>query len=275
LDDSVQSWLTDTAEKILTSLGEYELFHIKEVDEGGESIKLLLDLSEVESLQEWITYIQEAEVASAHNIINREDFKPRMFLCQLTIGEETLYLLRAVSDSIFIKPKKVKLIKFAPGRGCYELEEETNNKTIQLDENWDSILIGDKVVILNERKTLENFKYYDKLREAAQETLQQISGTDLLADMEAFSEFVEGRILLMKKLAKFGQAFEFDENKKNRIKALINEGTIKLHLNEEGKIICSTPEEFRAVMDIYLDNYMESVVSDKRYKALNKTEWKT
>ncbi|MGR5941866.1 hypothetical protein ACT7CW_24975 [Bacillus pacificus] len=66
--------------------------------------------------------------------------------------------------------------------------------------------------------------------------------------------------------------YEFETISKERIVELIQEGTIQLNLNDEGKIECTTKEEARIVVDVILDNFVTSLITENKYRARNKSK---
>ncbi|OXM82524.1 Kiwa anti-phage protein KwaB-like domain-containing protein [Paenibacillus rigui] len=270
IDDSVQEWLLSSAKSTVDTLQGLELLEMSETDESGEGIKRYLELTELSELAEWKNCISTVECDSAHETINQDDFKPKVFICHIQIGNQDFYLVKGISETVFLKQRKV--MKFIPARGSYQLEEETGSKKIFLDDNWDALLLGDYVVLLNESRVLDLFRYYEKFKEAAEQTLSEISSMDFIADMENIRGFVSERVLFQKKLARAGSTYPMDEVKIERIKELISGGTINLRLNEEGKIECTSTQEMRVVLDVLMDNFVSSLITDEQYKAINKSK---
>lgn len=247
-----------------------ELLDMEEADEAGEGIKRYLKLTALSELAEWKNCISTVECDSAHDTINKEDFKPKVYICDVEIDKHHLYLIKGISEAVFLKERKI--IKFIPARGSYQLEEDTGSKKLFLDEHWDALLLNNHVVLLNESRVLDLFRYYEKFKEAAEQTLTELSSMDFIADMENIREFVSTRVLFQKKLARAGSTYPMDEVKIERIKELISGGTIKLKLNDEGRIECTTTQEMRVVLDVLMDNFVSSLITDEQYKAINKSK---
>lgn len=83
--------------------------------------------------------------------------------------------------------------------------------------------------------------------------------------------FIGSQVSLQKKLARASN-YSFEGIQRERVVNLINQGTINLNLDEEGKIICTTKEEAKVVVDVILDNFVTSMITDERYRALNKSK---
>lgn len=270
IDDSVQEWLVSKAKSTVTKLQEFELLDMGDIDESSEDTKRYLELTELSELAEWKNCINTVDCESAHETINQDDFKPKVFICHIQIDNQDFYLIKSISETVFLKRRRI--MKYIPGRGSYKLEEDNGSKKIFLDENWDAFLLGDYVVLLNESKVLELFRYYEKFKEAAEQTLAELSSMDFIADMENIREFVSARVLFQKKLARAGSTYPMDEVKVDRIKELISSGTINLRLNDQGKIECTSTQEMRVVLDVLMDNFVSSLITDEQYKAINKSK---
>lgn len=256
IEESIQIWLRDTANRLLTDLNEFDIYDIDEVDAQSEDIKRYIKLDELSELSSWKTYITENQCDPAIDIINRDDFKPKALICRVSSPTSEFFLIKGISDSVFLRQKKV--MKFLPSRGCYSL-----------DENWDALLEDSKVLLINESRLLELFKYYEKFKEAAENTIARLVEHDMVSNLDVLREFVRNRVNFQKKLAR-ATTYPLDDIKRDRILELINQGTINLRLNDEGKIECTTSDEIKVILDVLLDNYVSSLITDENYKALNK-----
>lgn len=106
------------------------------------------------------------------------------------------------------------------------------------------------------------------------DTLNRISGLDFLTDASHLVEFISSRVSFQKKLAR-ASAYVIDEVKRERIVDLINGGVINLSLDDDGKVECTTVQEMRILMDVLLDNFVSSLITDESYKAINKAKLAT
>ncbi|PWW26615.1 uncharacterized protein DUF4868 [Cytobacillus oceanisediminis] len=268
IDDSIQEWLLRTTKSMLSSLLEYEIVNIQDVDEGGESIRRYIQMTELNQLARWQEIIVQDQIeGNAHQLINDSDFKPKTIIASFRINDQTIYFLKVISESVLMKTRTIWNWNVA--RGQYELDENTN-KRLFLDEQWDGIIFENNVVLYNESKILSLFKYYEKFREAAEQVVENIKELGWLSEEADLLRFIGSQVSLQKKLARAAN-YSFEGIQRDRVVNLINQGTISLNLDEEGKIVCTTKEEAKVVVDVILDNFVTSMITDERYRALNKS----
>ncbi|WP_255404869.1 Kiwa anti-phage protein KwaB-like domain-containing protein [Geobacillus sp. FJAT-46040] len=111
--------------------------------------------------------------------------------------------------------------------------------------------------------------FHRPFRQAADEIVEQIMEKGIVSDDSNFLQFVQSQISLQKKLAKAAD-YGLERIKRERIEELINTGMINLQLDEQGRIVCTTKEEARLVIDVILDNFVSSLITDDKYRAINK-----
>jgi hypothetical protein len=269
MDNSIQEWLLRTTKSMLSSLLEYDLVNIQDVDEGGESIRRYIQMTELNQLAQWQEVISQGQIeGNAHQFINDNDFKPKALIASFQINEQTIYFLKVISESVLMKTRTIMNWNIA--RGQYELDENTN-KRLFLDEQWDGIIFENNVVLNNEGKILSLFKYYEKFREAAEQVVENIKELGWLSEEADLLRFIGSQVSLQKKLARAAN-YSFEGIQRDRVVDLINQGTIRLNLDEEDKIVCTTKEEAKVVVDVILDNFVSSMITDERYRALNKSK---
>lgn len=268
IDDSIQEWLLRTTKAMLSNLLEYELVDIQDVDEGGENIRRYIEMTELNQLAQWQEVLVQDQIeGDAHPLINDSDFKPKALIATFNINDKTIYFLKVISESVLMKTRTILNWNFA--RGQYELDDNLNNRLF-LDEQWDGIIFENNVVLYNESKILSLFKYYEKFREAAEQVVEEITELGWLSDEAELLRFIGSQVSLQKKLARAAN-YSFEGIQRDRVVNLISQGTIRLNLDENGKIVCTTKEEARVVVDVILDNFVTSLITDERYRALNKS----
>lgn len=267
MDISIQNWLLRTTKTMLSSLLEYDLVNIQEVDEGGEAIRRYIQMTELNDLAQWQDVINRDQIeGNAHHLINDVEFKPKALIATFRIDDQTIYFLKVISESVLMKTRTI--LNWNVNRGQYELDENTNKK-LYLDEQWDGIIFLNNVILYNESKILSLFKYYEKFREAAELVVENIKELGWLSDDADLLQFIGSQVSLQKKLARAAN-YPFESIQRDRVVDLINQGTIRLSLDQEGKIVCTTKEEAKVVVDVILDNFVSSMITDERYRALNK-----
>lgn len=268
IDHSIQEWILRTTKAMLSNLLEYEIVNIQNVDEGGETIRRYIQMTELNQLARWKEIIFHDQIGdNAHKLINDVDFKPKALIATFRINEQTIFFLKVISESVLMKTRSI--MSWNVARGQYELDENMN-KRLFLDEQWDGIILDNNVVLYNEGKILSLFKYYEKFREAAEQVVGVIKELGWLSDEADLLQFIGSQVSLQKKLARAAN-YPFEGIQRDRVVNLINQGTINLILDENGKIVCTTKEEAKVVVDVILDNFVTSMITDERYRALNKS----
>ncbi|MFK4466597.1 Kiwa anti-phage protein KwaB-like domain-containing protein [Bacillus sp. RC252] len=269
VEGEVQDWLLNVTQPFLSNLLEYELVNMSEADDEGSTLKRFISLENLNQLNEWANTITRGHgVSNASELINREGFKPKALIAKFQIGETPIYFLKVLNEGVLLKRKTI--LTYDVGRGRYIIEDGRNKK-LYLDEQWDGIIFENNVVLYHENKILSLFKYYEKFREAAERVVEQIGDLDILSDGTDLGQFIESQVMLQKKLARAAD-YEFETISRERIVELIQEGTIQLNLNDEGKIECTTKEEARIVVDVILDNFVTSLITENKYRARNKSK---
>ena len=268
IDQSVQDWLLGTTKALLEDVTEnYQVLNIREVDEESETIKRYIEINNLNQLYLWTELINNEPVENdARTLINRDDFKPKVLLAKLEVDDEMkVYFLKIINESIFLKKRKILEIV---DRGDYQISQERDKKLF-LDDQWDGIIIGNNVLLYNENKILSLFRYYERFRQAAVDIVEQIMEQGIVSDDSNLLDFVQSHISLQKKLAK-ATDYGLERINRERIEELINNGVINLQLDEQGRIVCTTKEEVRLVIDVILDNFVSSLITDDKYRAINK-----
>lgn len=268
IDGSIQEWLLRTTKSMISNLLEYELVNIQDVDEGGENIRRYIQMTELNQLVQWQEIIEQDQIeGNAHNLINDINFKPKALITSFRINNQTIYFLKGISESVLMKTRTIMNWNIA--RGQYELDENIN-KRLFLDEQWDGIIFENNVILYHENKILSLFKYYEKFREAAEQVVDNIRELGWLSDEADLLRFISSQVSLQKKIARAAN-YSFEGIQRDRVVDLINQGTISLNLDDEGKIVCTTKEEAKVVVDVILDNFVTSMITDESYRALNKS----
>lgn len=127
IDKSIQDWLLRTTKSMLSSLLEYELVNIQDVDEGGESIRRYIEMTELNQLAQWQEFIVQDQIeGNAHRLINDCDFKPKSLIASFRINDQTIYFLKVISESVLMKTRTI--MNWNVARGQYELDENTNKR---------------------------------------------------------------------------------------------------------------------------------------------------
>ncbi len=80
---------------------------------------------------------------------------------------------------------------------------------------------------------------------------------------------VKARISLQRKLQKAAQG-NLERIDFTRLQDFIRQGKIALTMSNEGKIECSTIQEAKVLIDVLMDNFVKSMLTDEEYKAFNK-----
>lgn len=270
IDGKTQDWLWESVvRRYFTLMSDKDLYDLDDAEEAGENLLRHLPVANIQEMQSWTLAIQGDNCPSIREALDREDFKPKAMVLHVNINSENdIYFVKALNESVLLKNKRILIVE----QDCFTIDHQGSRK-ILLDEYWDAVQILDRIILFNESKALLLFKFYEKVLEEARVTLNQLAATQLFADVERISDYVQKRVRYQKKLAQV-KSFLLSEIEKDRLISLIQDHKIKLQMDEEGKIVCESEKDVQIILDIIMDNFVKSMITEREYKALNKSRLK-
>lgn len=265
IDKSVHEWLKDTVRQSLQPLDDKEVVDFYETDEASELTVRRLALAEDAEALQMVRHVQENQCPR----FDPEKFpaKPRALIAALAGGE--LYAVRTITESALITERRI-VLRLKPNTGEYSLEEPGLHMI--LDDKWDAFIKGTNMWLINENQVLRLFRYYEHFARAASNYIQTLAQHPLIGDLEDFGAFVNSRVSIQKRLARL-DSNSLGNVDWEKLKLLIDEKRVGLSLDAEGRLTCTSTAEARILVDVLLDNYVESVLTPTQYRALNKRPW--
>ena len=265
VDDSVREWLRIQFQEISEFIGNKDFIAMEDIDEPAEEIIRYLPVKEIDILQTWLKNVHSAPLTSSDTPFSEvwHELKAKALILQVLKHETSMYLIKVLSESQTLRKKKI--LHLIP-TGSFALAEEP---TLVLDGHWDGAIIGDHLALFKEGSLLVLLQYYEKFRESADEFIRNLSRKAIFGNIEFLENVVKTRISLQKKLHKAAQG-NLERIDFNRLQDFIRQGKIALTMSTEGKIECSTIQEAKVLIDVLMDNFVKSMLTDEEYKAYNK-----
>lgn len=260
LDDSARGWLNREFVGLLSILEDVDFLPIQEIDEAAQGVVRYIPTQEIPLLDSWLGRIRQGVPDGA----DFDDLKAKAVIMRVRLHgtDDDIALIKVLNDTYTLRGKAV--LRFIP-TGVFTLSEEPS---LVLDGSWDGLVVNANLELLREDRILTLFKYYEKFREAADEFITNLASHDAFGDMDYLSAVVSGRVSLQRKLYKAAQG-DVDRIDFKRLKNFIDTGRIALTI-KDGKIECSTVEEAKVLVDVLMDNFVKSMLTDEEYKAYNK-----
>jgi hypothetical protein len=264
IDERVGEWLNDQLRKTKEYLIDKDVLDIETTDEASEHIVRYLPIGEIEALSNWIDRVGEEKCELANNILGTwGDVRPRVLIskCKGDQGQ-SVYFIKVLKEGQTLIKKKV----FVFDSGTLTLQE---NPRLILDDRWDGIIADGMLYLLRETSLLTLFRYYEGFRAATEEHIKTLSLCGEFANLDYLRGVIAQRVSLQKRLSKAAQG-SLERIDYSRLKRFIKEGKIPLTLSSDGKIECSSLAEAKVLIDVLMDNFVKSMLTDGEYKALNK-----
>lgn len=239
---------------------------ISKLDKEDKDYVLTIPLAEVESLNKYISMIKANKYKTfhAHNCEAYLD-NLKYYIIQIKINNTDYYFIKKYSVNKLLTPKRVMLV--------YKENtfEHIDNKDIfTLENSLDAFVKDDTIYVANETPFSQMTGYYEKEKTKAKELLNEIKQIGILADFEGLKNHCEERISYMKRLSKVDKGalskLDFD-----KIIALQKKrGTQFVVDMKNRKISYGNTEQLNNILDIVLDNFVTSSITNEEYRALNK-----
>jgi hypothetical protein len=266
INDSVVEVLKGALSELTSFLSEKQQISIAEIEKEDEEYIVTVPVSEVDKIHDYISMIEKEEYTSfnAHDCDVFLD-KLKFYIIQLKINGEEYYLIKRYSVNKLITPKKVYLV-------CKEntFEHLDNQSILVLDSNFDALVYGDTVYVINDKQFSIMTSYYEKEKAQATTILDSIESEGIIKDFDKLREHCGERISYTKRLSKVDVSVlkKLNYNKIARLKR--KRGTDFILDNKTKTVSFDNVEQLKNVIDLILDNFVVSELTDEAYRALNK-----
>lgn len=241
---------------------------ITDLDGQDENYLLAVPLSEVASIEKAVELIrQECYVApNVHSDICVDYLKGlKFYIIEAVFGSKQVFFMRRYSASNLITPRKYMLV-------CTDntFTRIDNTNIISLDSKLDAVIVDDVIYVANDTPFSLASGYYEKERRMAGVMLDAISKHAVIAGFDELKEHCEGRISLVKKLSKIDpgnlQKITFE-----KVRELKSKRGVDFIVDEDKQqVTFNTTAQIRNIVDLVLDNFVTSDVTDTCYRAVNK-----
>lgn len=261
VDHSVQAWSRDEFVTFVGTIKNAEFLPIQELDEGAQGVIRYVSIKEIALLDAWIGRISQGD--RLPELTSFEGVKPKaIILRRRSSVSDDVYLIKVLNDTYTLRGKSI--LHLIP-TGVFTFMD---GPSLVFDGHWDGIIANGNLALLREERLLTLFRYYEKFREAANEFVGSLAQHEAFGNMEFLAAVVDGRISLQRKLYRAAQG-NLERIDFQRLQGFIDNGRIALKV-VDGKIECSTVEEAKVLIDVLLDNFVKSMLTDEEYKAYNK-----
>lgn len=156
------------------------------------------------------------------------------------------------------------------GKETNTFDHLDNSKVLVLEGNFDGLILDGNVYVINEKQFSFMTGYYQKEINQANSILDDVDKIGLIRDFDKLRTHCTERISYVKRLSKLDldtlRKADFDKIKKLKEKRgtdfIIDEGSKTISFESEDQI--------KNVVDLILDNFVISEVTDEPYRAVNK-----
>jgi hypothetical protein len=222
---------------------------------------------EIEELVEAAADVSAATQFTADEALIRQ---LRFYVTVIGSDEEDALFFRAYS------PKK----ELTRGRGFAAMFDEgvfqkVENKTFLFDNDADCFVWGGYIFILHVSAFHRIFRYFEQLRETADETLDDVLQHVPISNDEEFRDACKGQLQMLAKLASISRKPYLPNLTMEAIEKTITTVGLDLTLvDEDGerKLVFdpSTQETRWAILKLLDDDYLQSLMTDEFYEASSK-----
>jgi hypothetical protein len=149
-------------------------------------------------------------------------------------------------------------------------EKIDNSQMISLDSKLDALIIDNQIYVINDKQFSLATGYYERERISANAMLDKIAESAIVAEFDKLREGCENRISYMKKLSKVDPA-NLEKITFQKVKELKRHRDIDILFDEVNqKISFENNAQLRVIVDLILDNFVTSAITDTPYRAVNK-----
>lgn len=268
INSSVVNTIEEVVDNFKNQLIDKEFIPITDIDGQDEDFLLTVPLTDVPSFQEIINCIIQERfvVPNVHSDICLDYLKGmKFYIIEATYGEKHFFFVRRYSANNLITPRKYMFV-------C---EDNTftrldNTNVISLDNKIDAFIVDGIIYIANDKAFSLVSGYYERERIAAGNMLDGISRHSVIAGFEELKEHCENRISLIKKLSKI-DPINLQKITYEKVHELKNQRGIDFLVDEERRqVTFSNTTQMKNIIDLILDNFVRSDVTDTCYRAVNK-----
>ena len=143
------------------------------------------------------------------------------------------------------------------------------DRILTIGSNVEAVLLEDYYYILNRDKFNSMFDYKDAFIEIAESNAEAIVATDMIENAWDFIEQCKNDGRYLPRLAKaiLGEGLSNLMMYKSRLGGIKRDYRLRIELAEDGKIIYSNPEDAPEILNLLLDHYVVSALTEHKMLA--------
>ncbi|MDI6619224.1 MAG: DUF4868 domain-containing protein [Clostridiales bacterium] len=270
IDDAVINAAKSVVADFFDNIKDRQKIPVENLESEDEQYVLTMPADEVDSLSNVIQLIKE-EKYKTFDPHNCSEFLNRLkyYIIYITINGKGCFLMRRYTKSRLITPKKLYL--FFKEDSFTHLE---NGNIFALDNSIDAFVLNGTIYIVNEKQFSLATGYYKKERMKAKETLNEIEKIGIISDFQSLKEHCMDRISYIKKLSKVNEETLRLINFNNIIALKEKRGADFIVDKKSHRISFENVQQLRNIIDLVLDNYVLSEVTNTPYISVNKRHYR-
>lgn len=155
-----------------------------------------------------------------------------------------------------------------------EQYDRLSEPTFQFDPNLDAVLFGEHLIILNKSNFQHIFRYYEQLRQVAEQSLATIREHVPIANFEEFSDSCFAHLKKLEKLKNIAIKPYLAEITMDDIKETIEhfDLPIEVQINDGQEELIFDPADRWGILNLLDDAYLGSRMTGLRYEVNSKRE---
>lgn len=271
IDDSVVNVAKTIVGVFFKGIKEKQQVAIDELEAEDDRYIITLNLHAVENLSSIIQLVKD-EKYKTFNPHNSEAFLERLkyYIIFMKINDKEYYFIRRYSKNSLLVPKKLFFI-------CKENTfQYIENETIfTLDNVIDAFVNDDLVYIINDKQFSFVTGYYKKEEIKANSVLDKFESASIVSNFNELREHCMSKVSYMKRLSKVEEDTLKNISFNSIVQLKNNRGTDFVVNKENRNISFENKVQLENVINIVLDNFVVSEITEMPYISLNKRNYKS
>lgn len=269
--DQFKEILADRASKYHRQLekGDLRLHeYTTDVDTRDHEIEYL-ELSEDDAISELLRSIPPPSQVPL--IGDLDDFiaHVRFYVVYAVRGNQRVTLFRRFGPNKELRRSKNPIVALYGER-----YDRLREPALQFDTSFDAMMYRDNLFILQKNNFQHIFRYYEMLREAAQESLQEIEEAVPIENVEEFRSSCLSHLLKLAKLRNIAQKGYLQTITVDQLRRTIDDFGLSIEIRRvdgEEKLVFDSSDRW-AILHLLEDAYLRSQMTGLRYEASSKRE---
>lgn len=269
INKSVAKAVKRVVKSTTKTIKDCQKISIDKIDKDDEDYVLTIPLKQIENLGDYLKLIKQ-EKFRTFNAHKCEDYLANLkfYIVQIQINKKEYFFLKRYSATKLLAPRQVML--FLKENTFEHIEDD---KVFVLENSFDAFIHNDTVYLLNEKQFSLMTGYWEKEKTKATTLLDDLEDLSLISNFSEVRDFCMERISYVKRLSKKVDKTLLTKITYEKIKKLKADRGLDFSLDHKAKkITCENNTQIRDMIDLILDNFVISEVTEERYRALNKTK---